>query len=89
MTDHIGEMLRASVPPEQRLQEAARLHTLADLLEEGVDLGDAVRRVVHPDDEDEQRLAYARARVLTEMARRGIVPPDGSQCNDASGSDHP
>ena len=76
MTDHIGEMLRASVPPEQRLQEAAKLHVLAALLGEGVELADAVRRVTDPDAEDGQRLNYARARVLVEMAKRGIKPPD-------------
>ncbi len=75
MTDHIAEMLRASVPPEQRLHEAARLHVLADLLGEGVELGDAVRRVTDPDDETQRRLDYARAEATTEMLRRGIEPP--------------
>ena len=70
-------------PSVARLAEAARLHVLAALLGEGVELADAVQRVVHPDDEDEQRLNHARAEAVAEMLRRE------SECNDASGSDHP
>ena len=76
MTDHIGEALRAAVPPEERLSEAARLHVLADLLGEGVELADAVRLVVDPDDETELRLDRARAEATTEMLRRGTEPPE-------------
>ena len=78
MTDPLVEALHAAVPPSERMATAAKLHVLADLLEEGVELGDAVKRVYtpDPDDETEQRLAYARRRVAVEMARRGIKPPD-------------
>ena len=75
MTDPLAEALRASVPPSERLHTAAKLHVLADLLEQGVALEDAIERVWNPDDETEQRLAYARRRVAVEMARRGIDPP--------------
>ena len=80
------------IDPPEELSESARLHVLGDLLGEGVDLGDAARRVYNPDPDAETRcrLDHARADVVAEMlARRGIEPPDGTFGETPSPEPHP